>query len=182
MIILLILITSSHDNVWISLGENCCWSLLALKGLNLLKMLGQYLCLLTARFFAGKCDLFLLFTWCDSHQTVVVIHISIGSTHGCKNFWTHLWADTFTDAINIGTMGKMVAFLHTARISYKYQQNEYVTLISWVHKLWLNRRWRKQGEIFSETTNTIEPPLRGLPRSTGKWPLGRTKVVRHKLA
>ena len=31
MIILLILITSSHDNVWISLGENCCWSLLGLK-------------------------------------------------------------------------------------------------------------------------------------------------------
>ena len=34
VIILLILITSSHDNVWISLGENCCWSLLGLKGLN----------------------------------------------------------------------------------------------------------------------------------------------------
>ena len=33
VIILLILITSSHDNVWISLGENCCWSLLGLKGL-----------------------------------------------------------------------------------------------------------------------------------------------------
>ena len=86
--------------------------------LNLLKMLGQYLCVLTARFFAGKCDLFLLFTWCDSHQTVVVIHISIGSTHGRKNFCTHLWADTFTYAINIVTMGIMVAFLQTARISY----------------------------------------------------------------
>ena len=34
VIILLILITSSHDNVWISLKENCCWSLLALKGLS----------------------------------------------------------------------------------------------------------------------------------------------------
>ena len=33
MIILLILITSSHDNVWKSSGENCCWSLLGLKGL-----------------------------------------------------------------------------------------------------------------------------------------------------
>ena len=33
VIILLILITSSHDNVWISLGENCCWILLGLKGL-----------------------------------------------------------------------------------------------------------------------------------------------------
>ena len=33
MIILLILITSSHDDVWISLGENCSWSLLGLKGL-----------------------------------------------------------------------------------------------------------------------------------------------------
>ena len=32
MIIFLILITSSHDNVWISLGENWCWSLLGLKG------------------------------------------------------------------------------------------------------------------------------------------------------
>ena len=32
---MLILITSSHDNVWISLGENCCWSLLGLKGLTL---------------------------------------------------------------------------------------------------------------------------------------------------
>ena len=34
MIILLILITSSHDNVWMLLGENCCWSLLGLKGLT----------------------------------------------------------------------------------------------------------------------------------------------------
>ena len=34
MIILLILITSSHDNIWISLGENCCWSLLGLKELS----------------------------------------------------------------------------------------------------------------------------------------------------
>ena len=33
MIIWLILITSSHDNVWILLGENWCWSLLGLKGL-----------------------------------------------------------------------------------------------------------------------------------------------------
>ena len=35
VIILLILITLSLDNVWILLGENCFWSLLALKGLNL---------------------------------------------------------------------------------------------------------------------------------------------------
>ena len=35
MIIYLILITSSHDNVWRSLEENCCWSLLGLKGLRL---------------------------------------------------------------------------------------------------------------------------------------------------
>ena len=34
VIILLILITLSLDNVWILLGENCCWSLLALKGLS----------------------------------------------------------------------------------------------------------------------------------------------------
>ena len=34
MIILLILITLSLDSVWILLGENCCWSLLALKGLT----------------------------------------------------------------------------------------------------------------------------------------------------
>ena len=34
VIILLILITSSRDNVWILLGENCCWSLLGLRGLN----------------------------------------------------------------------------------------------------------------------------------------------------
>ena len=33
VIILLILITLSLDNVWILLGENCCWSLLGLKGL-----------------------------------------------------------------------------------------------------------------------------------------------------
>ena len=33
VIILWILITSSLDNVWISLGENWCWSLLGLKGL-----------------------------------------------------------------------------------------------------------------------------------------------------
>ena len=31
MIILLILITLSLDSEWILLGENCCWSLLALK-------------------------------------------------------------------------------------------------------------------------------------------------------
>ena len=35
VIILLILITLSLDNVWILLGENWCWSLLALKGLNI---------------------------------------------------------------------------------------------------------------------------------------------------
>ena len=34
VIILLILITLSLDSVWILLGENCCWSLLALKGLS----------------------------------------------------------------------------------------------------------------------------------------------------
>ena len=34
VIILLILITLSLDSVWILLGENCCWSLLALKGLT----------------------------------------------------------------------------------------------------------------------------------------------------
>ena len=36
VIILLILITLSLDNVWILLGENCFWSLLALKGLSYL--------------------------------------------------------------------------------------------------------------------------------------------------
>ena len=34
VIILLILITLSLDSVWISLGENWCWSLLGLKGLR----------------------------------------------------------------------------------------------------------------------------------------------------
>ena len=34
MIILLILITLSLDNVWMLLGENCCCSLLAPKGLK----------------------------------------------------------------------------------------------------------------------------------------------------
>ena len=34
MIILLILITLSLDSVWMLLGENCCWSLLGLKGFN----------------------------------------------------------------------------------------------------------------------------------------------------
>ena len=33
-IILLILITLSLDSVWILLGETCCWSLFALKGLT----------------------------------------------------------------------------------------------------------------------------------------------------
>ena len=40
MIILLILITLSLDSVWILLGENCCWSLLGLKGLT--KPLGGF--------------------------------------------------------------------------------------------------------------------------------------------
>ena len=35
MIILLILITLSLDNVWILLRENCCWSLLGIKGLKI---------------------------------------------------------------------------------------------------------------------------------------------------
>ena len=35
MIILFILITLSLDNVWILLGENCCWSLLGIKGLKI---------------------------------------------------------------------------------------------------------------------------------------------------
>ena len=35
VIILLILITLSLDSVWILLGENWCWTLLGLKGLNL---------------------------------------------------------------------------------------------------------------------------------------------------
>ena len=34
VIILLILKTLSLDSVWILLGESCCWSLLALKGLK----------------------------------------------------------------------------------------------------------------------------------------------------
>ena len=46
VIILLILIPLSLDNVWILLGENCFWSLLALKGLKALSFppcrLGQF--------------------------------------------------------------------------------------------------------------------------------------------
>ena len=34
VIILLILITFSFDNLWTLLGENWCWSLLGLKGLS----------------------------------------------------------------------------------------------------------------------------------------------------
>ena len=34
VIMLLIFITLSLDSVWISLGENCCWSLLGLKGVS----------------------------------------------------------------------------------------------------------------------------------------------------
>ena len=34
MIIVLILITLSVDSQWMLLGENCCWSLLGLKGLK----------------------------------------------------------------------------------------------------------------------------------------------------
>ena len=37
MIIFYILTTLSLDNVWTLLGENCCWSLLGLKGLMLRK-------------------------------------------------------------------------------------------------------------------------------------------------
>ena len=41
VIILLILITISLDNLWISLGENWCWSLLGFKGLalNIIRLL-----------------------------------------------------------------------------------------------------------------------------------------------
>ena len=41
VIILLILITLSLDNVWILLGENCFWSLLALKGLRGINLMKQ---------------------------------------------------------------------------------------------------------------------------------------------
>ena len=49
MIILLILITLSLDSVWILLGENCCWSLLGLKGL-IMKLNDLTLILLTQPF------------------------------------------------------------------------------------------------------------------------------------
>ena len=39
MIIFYILTTSSLDNVWTLLGENCCWSLLGRKGLTPIKSL-----------------------------------------------------------------------------------------------------------------------------------------------
>ena len=42
VIIFYILTTLSVDNVWTLLGENCCWSLLRLKGLNA-AALGLYL-------------------------------------------------------------------------------------------------------------------------------------------
>ena len=42
VIIFYILTTLSVDNVWTLLGENCCWSLLGLKGLNA-AALGLYL-------------------------------------------------------------------------------------------------------------------------------------------
>ena len=57
MIILLILITLSLDSVWILLGENCCWSLLGLKGaiesvgINVLSILSRL------NFFAQKSKL-----------------------------------------------------------------------------------------------------------------------------
>ena len=49
MIILLILITLSLDSAWILLGENCCWSLLGLKGL-IMKLNDLTLILLTQPF------------------------------------------------------------------------------------------------------------------------------------
>ena len=42
VIILLILKTLSLDSVWILLGENSCWSLLALKGLILILWITVY--------------------------------------------------------------------------------------------------------------------------------------------
>ena len=41
MIIFYILTTLSLDNVWTLLGENCCWSLLGLKGLRKKKKQNQ---------------------------------------------------------------------------------------------------------------------------------------------
>ena len=47
MIILLILIDFAHDNLWISLGENCFWSLLGLQGLKKMCIYSSYSSLLT---------------------------------------------------------------------------------------------------------------------------------------
>ena len=56
MIILLILITLSLDSVWILLGENCCWSLLGLEGLNSTMVL----CLVDLGYVHTKADSFAL--------------------------------------------------------------------------------------------------------------------------
>ena len=42
MILFFILATLSLDNVWTLLGENCCWSLLGLKGLSRLDLKKMY--------------------------------------------------------------------------------------------------------------------------------------------
>ena len=58
MIILLILITLSVDSVWMLLGENHCWSLLALKGLmsshNTTPSLGRSICMTTLKMLDGR--------------------------------------------------------------------------------------------------------------------------------
>ena len=57
VIILFILVTLSVDSVWMLLGENCCWSLLALKGFmsshNTTPSLGRSICMTTLKSWRG---------------------------------------------------------------------------------------------------------------------------------
>ena len=53
MITVLIFITLSVDSEWILLGENCCWSLLGLKGLTSARQ-RRYLCSRLIKDFTGN--------------------------------------------------------------------------------------------------------------------------------
>ena len=118
VIILLILITLSVDSVWMLLGENCCWSLLALKGLmsshNTTPSLGRSICMTTLKMLGGRGQL--------------VNNVLYGEAPLRTNPLTLLYTifDRKGSPSHIPSIGKMVPHSHT------YNQGH----STWVTPLW----------------------------------------------
>ena len=73
MVIFYILTTLSLDNVWTLLGENCCWSLLGLKGLK------HFSYLFGAKFSSRKFKL--VTSWRLTNRQWVIFHAAPGTSY-----------------------------------------------------------------------------------------------------